>query len=103
MGVGQSTIVDIERSEARNTVKLETLQRSADALDCEVVYFLVPRTSLDQTVQAQARRKAVAHRNRIAHHGRLEDQELADDVAAGQLDRFANDLIDKRGLWSVDP
>jgi predicted DNA-binding mobile mystery protein A len=102
MGVGRSTIVDIEHSEAHRTVKLETLERAADALGCEVVYFLVPRMSLEETVHAQARRKAGRHLDRVAHHSKLEDQELADDVAADQLDRFAADLIDKRGLWSLD-
>ena len=102
MGVGQSTIVDIEQSEAQGTIKLDTLHRAADALGCEVVYFLVPRTSLEEIVRAQARQKAAGHLGRVAHHSRLEDQELADDVAADQLDRFAAELVDRRGLWTAD-
>jgi hypothetical protein len=96
------SVVDIEQSEAHRTVKLDTLERVADALGCEVVYFLVPHMSLEETVRAQARRKASGHLDRVAHHGKLEDQELAADVAAEQLDRFATDLVDKRGLWSPD-
>lgn len=100
MGVSQSTVVDIEQSEMHGTVKIDTLRRAADALGCEVVYFLVPRTTLEDAVQAQARRKAGRHLGRVAHHSRLEDQELSDEASASQLDRFAEGLIDRRGLWS---
>jgi predicted DNA-binding mobile mystery protein A len=100
MGVTQSTVVDVETSELHGGIKLGTLRRAADALDCEFVYFFVPRTSLEQSVQGQARRKAAQHLSRVAHHSRLEDQELSPSAAAGQLDRFAERFIDRRGLWS---
>jgi predicted DNA-binding mobile mystery protein A len=100
MGVGQSTVVDIEASEAADTIKLETLHRAADALGCEVVYFLVPRSSLEEAVRGQARRKASAHLTAVAHHGRLEDQTVDDDATRDQLEELASRLVDRRGLWS---
>ena len=102
MGVSQSTVVDIERSEAEQTVKLETLQRAAEALECELVYFLVPRTTLEDAVRERARAKAARHLDRVAHHSRLEDQELTSDAQRAQQDRFAEDLIDRRRLWADD-
>lgn len=99
MGVGQSTVVDIEASEAAGTIKLDTLRRAAEGLDCDVVYFLVPRSSLEDAVQAQARRNAVSHLSAIAHHGRLEDQTVDDDAARAELEVLAGRLIDRRGLW----
>lgn len=102
MGLKKSTIGDLERSEEQRTIGLDTLERAADALGCDVVYFLVPRTSLEERVRAQARMKAGRHLGRVAHHGRLEDQVLTDDAALAQLDRFADQLIDRRGLWSND-
>jgi predicted DNA-binding mobile mystery protein A len=100
MGVGQSTVVDIETSEAARTIKLETLHRAADALGCDVAYFLVPRSSLEETVRARARRSAAAHLRGIAHHGRLEDQTVDDDATRAQLEELAERLVDRRGLWS---
>lgn len=102
MGVSQSTVVDVEQSEVADTIKLDTLRRAAEALDCEVAYFLVPRTNLEDSVRLQARLKASRHLGRVAHHSRLEDQELTADAATAQLDRFAEELIDRRGLWSDD-
>lgn len=100
MGIIQQTVPDLERSELHNTIKLETLQRAAAALDCDVAYVLLPRTSLDETVRTQARRKASRHLTPVAHHSRLEDQSVSDDAAQAELDEFAARFIDRRGLWS---
>ncbi|MGE3856174.1 MAG: mobile mystery protein A [Dehalococcoidia bacterium] len=100
MGVTQQTIPDLERSEERGTIKLETLQRAAAALDCELVYFLRPRKSLEATVRAQARRKAAEHLGHVAHHSRLEDQTVTDADTSAQLDDLARRFVDQRGLWT---
>lgn len=102
MGVRQSTVDQLERSEANETIKLESLRRAADALDCDLVYALVPRTSLDATVQAQGRRVAAHRISAVAHHMRLEDQAVDERDADVQLNALATELIDRRGLWS-DP
>src|SRR5580658_7650966 len=60
LGVSQQAVADLERSEAQDTIKLETLRRAADALDCDLAYVLVPRIPLEDEVRAQARRKAQA-------------------------------------------
>lgn len=100
MGIIQQTVPDLERSELHNTIKLETLQRAADALNCDLAYVLLPRTTLDEAVRAQARRKASRHLSPVAHHSRLEDQSVSDDAAEAELDEFAAQFIDRRGLWS---
>lgn len=100
MGVSQQTVPDLERSELRNTIKLETLRRAADALDCDLAYVLLPRTSLDEAVKAQARRKAARHLGPVAHHSRLEDQSVSEVDADAQLDELAARFIDRQGLWS---
>ena len=103
MKVGQSTVADIERSEAHATIKIDTLRRAADALDCDLVYSLVPRTTLEEAVRKQARRKAAQHLAGVAHHMRLEDQAVNVDDAAAQLDELGLRFVDQRGLWSEPP
>ena len=100
MGVGQSTVADLEASEMHGTVKLDTLRRAAEALDAEVLYFLVPRSTLAQMVTDQARRKAAVTLTQVAHHGRLEDQALDLADSDDELEAFATGLVDRRGLWS---
>jgi len=100
MGVSQTRVSSIERAEADDAIKLDTLRRAADALDCDLVYFLVPRTSLDRAVQSQARRKATASLLHVAHNMRLEDQAVD---PTGHIDDLAAELIDRRGLWADPP
>jgi hypothetical protein len=51
----------VELGEARGMIKLETLRRVAAALDCDVVYSLVPRVvgSLDVATLRRQRREAL--------------------------------------------
>ena len=102
LGVIQQSVPDLERSEVHGTIKLETLRRAAEALDCDLVYFLVPRTTLDKAVKDQALRKAAQHLRPVAHHSRLEDQAVSDDDTAAQLEELAAGYVDRRGLWSGD-
>lgn len=100
VGVRQQTIHDIERSEQRRTIRLNTLARAADAMDCDLVYAIVPRASLDESVRSRARRKAADHLGSIAHHSRLEDQAIGDEETEAMLDDLAERFTDRRGLWT---
>lgn len=100
IGVSQQMVSELEGSEVRDSVKLATLRRAADALDCDLVYFLVPRTTLDDAVMRQATRKASEHLGPIAHHSRLEDQSLSSDDTRAQIEELASQFVDRRGLWT---
>ncbi len=81
LDVSQPTVVGFEKGEAAGTITLETLGRVARALDCEVVYALVPRVDIDTIVRERARYVAEKHVRRVGHTMRLEDQ------ATGPADR----------------
>ena len=102
MGVSQQVVSEIERSERMATTRIETLSRAAEAMDCELVYALVPRTTLEETVRTQARRKALRHLAHVVHHGRLEAQEVSEDQLAAQVEELASWFADRRGLWIED-
>ncbi len=100
MGVSQQRIPAIERGEKNMTIKLDTLMRAADALDCELVYALVPRSSLNDMVTAQAQRRASEHVRRVTQHSRLEGQQPAAADIAAQIEELAADFAERRRLWS---
>lgn len=72
IGVRPQTIEAIEKSEAAGTIQLNTLRRAAEALDCTLVYALVPNSSLQAVVEARARKIAIRELQRVAHTMRLE-------------------------------
>jgi transcriptional regulator with XRE-family HTH domain len=43
MGVNRSTVFQLEAREPRNTIRLDSLSRVADAMGCKVVYGIVPK------------------------------------------------------------
>ena len=100
MGIRQQVVTAIEQSEARGTVKVETLQRAAEALDCDLVYFLVPRRNLEEMVQGQARQQARRYLAGVAHHSRQEDQSVSEEDTEYQVDDLAQRFVDRRGLWT---
>jgi len=99
MNISQQSVVDLERSEGRSTIQLDTLERAAAAMECELVYAIVPRTSLEQIVQARAHDKARQQLATVEHHSRLEDQSVSNADLEAQIDELAAELIDRRGLW----
>jgi predicted DNA-binding mobile mystery protein A len=101
MGVSQSRIPELERGEVAGSLKLATLERAADALDCDLVYVLIPRSTLEESVRAQAQRQAMTRLAGIRHTMRLEDQEVGSDDTDDLIDDLASELVDRRGLWTT--
>lgn len=101
MGVSQPTVVQLEQSEANGAIQLATLRRAADALNCDLVYALVPREgSLEQTVSTQARLRAGAIVNAVDRSMELEDQAV-DDPSDDAVNRVALQLAASRRLWDA--
>ena len=53
-GVSRQAVAAMEKSERAGTIRLETIRRAAAAMDCQLVYAIVPRTSLEETLRTQA-------------------------------------------------
>jgi predicted DNA-binding mobile mystery protein A len=102
MGIAPQTLAQIEKNETSGSIRLETLERAARALNADLVYAVVPRIPLQQMVESQARDKARSQIGPIAHHSRLEDQALPDELDERQVEELAAKLMDKRRLWTTD-
>src|SRR5258708_3001365 len=66
LGVQPPSVAALEVSEESGSIQLKTLRRAAEALDCTLVYALVPNDSLEGVVQARARRIALRDLGRVA-------------------------------------
>jgi predicted DNA-binding mobile mystery protein A len=76
LGIKQPSLVALEQSEAKGTIELATLRRVAEALDCTLVYALVPNKPLKTTVRDRARAFARRRRGPVEHSMLLEDQKV---------------------------
>ncbi len=99
IGVSPQTVDGIEKSEAAGKIQLNTLRRAAEALDCTLVYALVPNTSLEGSVKARARAYAVRELQRVAHTMRLEAQEVGDADIEARIEEYIRDVLKEPNLW----
>src|ERR1022692_4643832 len=86
--VKQPSVVAIEQSEAKGTIELATLRRVAEALDCTLVYALVPNKPLEAAVRDRARAFASRRRGPVEHSMLLEDQKVKARNAESSLDEI---------------
>lgn len=104
MGVSQPRASEIEKNELAGSLTLHTLQRAAQALDCRLVYVLVPRKPLQEIIEERARRLARARLEAISHSMSLEDQSVDEEDARKQLDQLIRTLAEREGsaLWEAE-
>jgi predicted DNA-binding mobile mystery protein A len=84
--IKQPSLVNLEQSEAKGTIELATLRRVAEALDCTLVYALLPNKPLEATVRDRARAFARKRRAHIEHSMLLEDQTVKGKESKARLD-----------------
>ena len=101
LGVSQPRILGIEKAESSGTVKLETLERAARALDCRLVYALVPKGSLESMTEDRARTLARKRLRATSHSMALEDQRVDKADEEEHLERLVQKLLNQSGsvLW----
>ncbi len=101
MGVAQSRAVAIEQAEIKGSTTLNTLEKAAHALDCRLVYSLVPRTSLENLVEERALLVAKKRLKSTSHSMALEAQDVDTNDEYEQLKKLTRRLIEQAGsrLW----
>lgn len=102
LGLTQQGFDALEKSEAAGGISLKSLKRAADAMDCDLVYAVVPRagsvrTMIDRQAVARARRQILP----VAHSMRLESQ---GSKSGSKIRELARSLAAQpsRALWKND-
>lgn len=98
LGVRSQSIDDLEKSEAVGTISLDALSRVGRAMDCTLVYALVPNTSLEAIVQRRAEALAITAISGVAHTMALEDQQVSGPLEQ-QVRDYIEDHVSERDLW----
>lgn len=87
------SIEDMQNDEISETIKLQTLRKLANALDCDLVYALVPRESLEEIRRRRARVVASRLVKRVSHTMKLEDQAVSKQIEENELNRRVEKLL----------
>lgn len=104
LGTKPPTVSKLEKSEMEGTITLNSLRRVANALDCTLIYAMVPNSTLATAVREQALRKARASRSHVSHSMALEAQGVDPAEAERQERELAQRLLIEwhRSLWDDD-
>lgn len=104
LGCTRANVSSIEHREAAGTISLNMLKQAAEAMNCKLVYCLIPIEPLDQILEKQARAIAKKRTKAINHSMALEKQGLTQK----QLQKQENDLVqellqsDPKKLWGSE-
>lgn len=81
LGTSRQLPLQLEKGEAEDRITLRSLRAAANALDCDLVYALVPRAaSIQELIEDRARAEAKKRVLGVEHSMALENQ------AAGRID-----------------
>lgn len=101
IGIQQSGVTYLEQREAAQTVSLESLDRAAKAMNCRLIYALVPESSLEEIVEKQARKAATEILKNTLHSMELEQQVAGSAETNLHLEELTQEIkakMDSR-LW----
>jgi predicted DNA-binding mobile mystery protein A len=96
-GLSKTAARSAEANEAKGTIQLKSLRTLADALDCDLVYALVPKTSLRRLVEERATHVADRMVERVSDSMELEEQGVAPKERRRQRDDMAARILRDRG------
>lgn len=99
LGVSAAAVNKLEHAERRGGITISKLAEVAAALDCTLVYALVPNSTLEQTVIAQASKVAAEMLGYVARTMALEAQGIDDDRQREAIDRYARQLTASGRVW----
>ena len=101
LGMTHAGVRKLEAAESSEAITLGSLRKLAAALDCELRYALVPRTTLSEQLKERAHKVALDQLRPIAHSMALEDQAVYGPSEQLQLDLAVKALLEgsRRKLW----
>jgi predicted DNA-binding mobile mystery protein A len=101
LGVAQPRVAALERAEAEDAVTLKSLRHAAEALDCTLVYALVPNKPLERMVSDRAAQLADRQLALTSQTMRLENQAVSRARMARARQELAKEILqDDRRLWA---
>jgi predicted DNA-binding mobile mystery protein A len=93
IGSSRQAVQQLEKGEATDRITLSALRRAAEAMDCELVYALVPKSgTFAELAERPLRDSAARDVKRVVHTMVLEDQkpENADQLIEDEAQRRLN-------------
>lgn len=93
-----ASVAQAERREVEGQVSMSTLKKMAEAMDCELVYAIVPKKEIKSLIHDRALEKARKSLSIADLHMKLENQEVEGNKDE-RIERLAKKFIEKGDIW----
>jgi predicted DNA-binding mobile mystery protein A len=93
LGTSRQLPLQLEKAEAEDRITLKSLRAAANALDCDLVYALVPKAgTMEDLIENRARAQARKRVLEVEHSMALEDQAVGrvDEAVEAETRRLAS-------------
>ena len=98
LGISRQAVNDAERREVADEITVAQLRRFAATLECELVYFFIPRRPLEEVVNLRAESLARDEVAKVAHSMALEAQGTDGVRLPARVEQVKRHLLAER--WS---
>ncbi len=102
LGVTKGQVSKTEMGEVAGSVSLKTIHKMAQAMNCRLVYAVIPEKEIGQVIKERAIKKAKAQVKIASTHMALEAQALNREKLNAEIERIASEIVDKMpaDLWN---
>ena len=102
-GLSKTAVHSAESNESKGTIRLDSLRKLAEAMDCDLVYAMVPRDSLSNILERQAEHLAASLVARVSESMELEAQGVPMSERRRQTSEITADILRdrRRNFWDV--
>lgn len=99
ISVSQPRIINMEKNE--KNIKISTMERIADSINCDFIYTFVPRENIDDILYNQAKKKAIKILNKVNKNMELENQSVEyNELLEDLIEELLNANISK--IWDEE-
>jgi predicted DNA-binding mobile mystery protein A len=101
LGTIKQRIERIEKDEVASKVTLETMKKTADAMNCDFVYFILPKNSLEEILKDQSLKAAEKILKQVGKTMALEAQSTSNISEKKMIESLAQEMLLKqdRKIW----
>jgi predicted DNA-binding mobile mystery protein A len=101
LGTIKQRVERIEKDEVASKVTLETMKKTAEAMNCDFVYFILPKNSLEETLKDQSFKTAQKILKQVGQTMALEAQSTSNLSKKKMIENLAQEMLLKedRKIW----
>ncbi len=99
VGVSPNTLSEAEKAELEEAITLKRLRKIADGMNCDLVYYFLPRESIETMIEKQAHHLSVQKVRDAEGHMELENQSVTKEFLEERIQEEMIKLKSSKKLW----